>query len=223
MSVQSVLTGLPYGGQTRNPFNYVKVEQIGRDVTTNWLTPDEVTNQLNLFDDQSQDSYVMGLDLATRMYIEDYLGLSIFPVTYRVWYGAESLTATPVSLDLPEVSQNLQPNLAPLTIGSVGYYNSLFPPVFVPVDPSQYFYDNSGNKIIITSLPTDINTQMTAPIVVQYTTVASPLAAYPVIKQAGLLILTHLYNNRSDATETKLKTIPYGAQTLLRPYKPLVM
>jgi hypothetical protein len=223
MSVQSVLTGLPYGGQTRNPFNYVKVEQINRDVTTNWLTPDEVTNQLNLFDDQSQDSYVMGLDLATRMYIEDYLGLSIFPVTYRVWYGAESLTATPVSLDLPEVSQNLQPNLAPLTIGSVGYYNSLFPPVFVPVDPSQYFYDNSGNKIIITSLPTDINTQMTAPIVVQYTTVASPLAAYPVIKQAGLLILTHLYNNRSDATETRLKTIPYGAQTLLRPYKPLVM
>jgi hypothetical protein len=223
MSVQSVLTGLPYGGQTRNPFNYVKVEQINRDVTTNWLTTDEVTNQLNLFDDQSQDSYVMGLDLATRMYIEDYLGLSIFPVTYRVWYGAESLTATPVSLDLPEVSQNLQPNLAPLTIGSVGYYNSLFPPVFVPVDPSQYFYDNSGNKIIITSLPTDINTQMTAPIVVQYTTVASPLAAYPVIKQAGLLILTHLYNNRSDATETKLKTIPYGAQTLLRPYKPLVM
>jgi hypothetical protein len=223
MSVQSVLTGLPYGGQTRNPFNYVKVEQIGRDVTTNWLTTDDVTNQLNLFDDQSQDSYVMGLDLATRMYIEDYLGLSIFPVTYRVWYGAESLTATPVSLDLPEVSQNLQPNLAPLTIGSVGYYNSLFPPVFVPVDPSQYFYDNSGNKIIITSLPTDINTQMTAPIVVQYTTVASPLAAYPVIKQAGLLILTHLYNNRSDATETKLKTIPYGAQTLLRPYKPLVM
>ena len=223
MSVQSVLTGLPYGGQTRNPFNYVKVEQIGRDVTTNWLTPDEVTNQLNLFDDQSQDSFVMGLDLATRMYIEDYLGLSIFPVTYRVWYGAESLTATPVSLDLPEVSQNLAPNLAPITNVSVGYYNSLFPPVFVPVDPSQYYYDNSGNKIIITSLPTDINTQMTAPIVAQYTTVASPLATYPVIKQAGLLILTHLYNNRSDTTETKLKTIPYGAQTLLRPYKPLVM
>lgn len=223
MSVQSVLTGLPYGGQTRNPFNYVKVEQIGRDVTTNWLTADEVTNQLNLFDDQSQDSYVMGLDLATRMYIEDYLGLSIFPVTYRVWYGAESLTATPVSLDLPEVSQNISSNLSPITNVSVGYYNSLFPPVLVPVDSSQFYYDNSGNKIVITSLPTDINTQMTAPIVVEYTTVASPLAAYPVIKQAGLLILTHLYNNRSDTTETKLKTIPYGAQTLLRPYKPLVM
>lgn len=223
MSVQSVLTGLPYGGQTRNPFNYVKVEQIGRDVTTNWLTADEITNQLNLFDDESQDAYVLSLDLATRMYIEDFLGLSIFPVTYRVWYGAESLTATPVSLDLPETSQNFAPNVAPLTITSVGYYNSLFPPVFVPVDSSQYYYDNSGNKIVISSLPTDINTQMTAPIAVQYTTVANPLAAYPVIKQAGLLILTHLYNNRSETTETKLKTIPYGAQVLLRPYKPLVM
>ena len=223
MTVQSVLTGLPYGGQTRNPFNYVKVEQIGRDIATNWLTAGEITQQLNLFDDESQDDFILSLDLATRMYIEDYLGMSIFPVTYRVWYGAESLTATPVSLDLPEVSQNFAANLPPLTVNSVGYYNSLFPPVFVPVNPTQYFYDNSGNKIIITSLPTDINTQMTAPIVVQYTTVANPLAQYPVIKQAGLLILTHLYNNRSDTTETKLKTIPHGAQTLLRPYKPLVM
>lgn len=223
MSMDTILTGMPYGGQSRNPFNYVKVEQIGRDVTTNWLTADEITNHLNLFDDQSQDGYVLTLDLATRMYIEDFLGMSIFPVTYRVWYGAESLTATPVSLDLPETSQNQNPLNAPVTIASVGYYNSLFPPQFVAIDPSQYYYDNSGNKVVITSLPTDINTQMTAPIAVQYTTVANPLAAYPVIKQAGLLILTHLYNNRSETTETKLKTIPYGAQTLLRSYKPLVM
>ena len=223
MTVQSVLSGLPYGGQTRNPFNYVKVEQIDRDVSTNWLTAEEITQQLNLFEDESQDAYILSLELATRMHIEDFLGMSIFPVTYRVWYGAESLTATPVSLDLPEVSQNFYPNQAGLQVNVVGYYNSLFPPVFVPVQQSQYYYDNSGNKIIITSLPTDINTQMTAPIIAEYTTVANPLASYPVIKQAGLLILTHLYNNRSDTTETKLKTIPYGAQTLLRPYKPLVM
>lgn len=223
MTVQSVLTGLPYGGQSRNPFNYVKVEQINRDVSTNWLTADEITQQLNLFQDESQDTYIMSLELATRMYIEDFLGMSIFPVTYRVWYGAESLTATPVSLDLPEVSQNFYPNQAGLEIESVGYYNSLFPPVFVSVAPSQYYYDASGNKIVITSLPTDINTQMTAPIVVEYTTVANPLASYPVIKQAGLLVLTHLYNNRSNTVEKELKTIPYGAEVLLRPYKALVM
>ncbi len=223
MSVDSVLTGMPFGGQSRNPFNYVKVEQINRDVVTNWLTADEITNHLNLFDDQSQDGYVLSLDLATRMYIEDFLGMSIFPVTYRVWYGAESLTATPVSLDLPEVSQNQNQLNAPLTVNTVGYYNDSFPPVFTTVTSPNYFYDNSGNKVIINSLPTEINTQMTAPIVVEYTTVANPLATYPVIKQAGLLILTHLYNNRSDTTETKLKTIPHGAQVLLRPYKPLVM
>jgi hypothetical protein len=223
MTVQSVLTGLPYGGQSRNPFNYVKVEQINRDVSTNWLTADEITQQLNLFQDESQDTYIMSLELATRMYIEDFLGMSIFPVTYRVWYGAESLTATPVSLDLPEVSQNFYPNQAGLEIESVGYYNSLFPPVFVTVASSQYYYDASGNKIVITSLPTDINTQMTAPIVVEYTTVANPLASYPVIKQAGLLVLTHLYNNRSNTVEKELKTIPYGAEVLLRPYKSLVM
>jgi hypothetical protein len=223
MATDSVLTGMPFGGQSRNPFNYVKVEQIGRDVSTNWLTADEITNHLNLFDDQSQDAYVLSLDLATRMYIEDFLGMSIFPVTYRVWYGAESLTSTPVSLDLPEVSQNQNQLSAPLTINAVGYYNANFPAVFTTVDSSQYFYDNSGNKVIISSLPTEISTLMTAPIVVEYTTVANPLATYPVIKQAGLLILTHLYNNRSDTTETKLKNIPHGAQVLLRPYKPLVM
>jgi hypothetical protein len=192
-------------------------------VSTNWLTAEEITQQLNLFQDESQDSYILSLDLATRMHIEDFLGMSIFPVTYRVWYGAESLTSTPVSLDLPEVSQNQYANQAPLTVASVGYYNSNFPPVFTAINSSQYFYDNSGNKVIVSSLPTEINTQMTAPILVEYTTVANPLATYPVIKQAGLLILTHLYNNRSDTTETKLKTIPYGAQVLLRPYKPLVM
>lgn len=223
MSVDSVLTGLPYGGQSRNPFSYVKVEQISRDVSTNWLTAAEITNHLNLFDDESQDSYVMALELATRMHIEDFLGMSIFPTTYRVWYGAESLTASPVSLDLPEVGQNVNPTLSPVTIDVVGYYNANFPATFTAINSSQWQYDNSGNKVIVSSLPTDISTTMTAPIVVEYTSVANPLSSYPVIKHAALLILTELYNNRSNSTETKLKSIPYSAQVLLRPYKPLVM
>ena len=64
---------------------------------------------------------------------------------------------------------------------------------------------------------------MTAPIVCEYSTVANPLSTYPVIKQAGLLLFTHLYNNRSNTTEIQLKEIPFGVATLLRPYKPLVM
>ena len=213
----------PFGAQTRNPFNYAKVEQIGRDSSTAWLTLDEMTNQLNLFDDTSQDTYVASLGIATRQAIEDYLGMSILPVSYRVWYGSESLVASPISLDLPEVSQNTNPAQPGLTINSIGYWNDAFPPVFQTITNTNYFYDASGNKVIVNNLPTDINTTMTAPIVVEYTTVANPLSAYPVIKQAALLLLTHLYNNRANSTEVQLKDIPFGVTTLLRSYKPLVM
>ena len=223
MSVDNYQYAAPFGGQTRNPFNYAKVEQIGRDNVSLWLTLDEMTNQLNLFDDTSQDSYISALGIATRQAIEDYLGMSILPVTYRVYYGTESLVASPISLDLPEVSQNVNPSQPGLTVNSVGYWNNSFPPVFTTLANTSYYYDASGNKVIVNNLPTDVNSVMTAPIILQYTTVANPLASYPVIKQAGLLLLTHLYNNRSNSTEIQLKDIPFGVTTLLRPYKPLVM
>jgi hypothetical protein len=223
MSAVNYQYGMPFGAQTRNPFNYSKFEQINRDNTTAWLTLEEITQQLNLDGDESQDSYLTGLAVAVRQAIEDYLGLSIFPVSYRVWYGTESLAAAPVCFDLPEVSQNINPANAGITITSLSYWNDAFPPVLTTVASQNYFYDASGNKVIVNSMPTEINTVMTAPIVIDYSTVASPLASYPVIKQAALLLLTHLYNNRSDTTETKLKTIPFGIEALLRPYKPLVM
>ena len=223
MSVDNQLLGAPYGAATRNPFSYVKFEQIGRDVSTHWLTLDELTNQINLFDDESQDTYVQSLELATRFAIEDYLGLSIFPVTYRVWYGAENLATSPVCLDLPEVSQNQNASLAGVTINTVAYWDNSTPSVLTVVSPSEYYYDASGNKVIIQTLPTSINSEMTAPIICEYSTVANPLATYPVIKQAGLLLFTHLYNNRSNTTDNQLKEIPFGVATLLRPYKPLVM
>jgi hypothetical protein len=223
MSVDNYQYAAPFGAQTRNPFNYAKVEQIGRDSVTAWLTLDEITQQLNLFQDESQDTYLSSLELATRQAIEDYLGMSIFPVSYRVWYGSESLVASPISLDLPEVSQNLYNNQPGVTINSVGYWNDAFPPVFTTLASTSYYYDASGNKVIVNNLPTDVNSVMTAPIIVQYTTASNPLSAYPVIKQAGLLLLTHLYNNRANSTATQLKDIPFGVTTLLRSYKPLVM
>jgi hypothetical protein len=223
MSVTNQLLGAPYGAATRNPFSYVKFEQIGRDVSTHWLTLDELTNQINLFDDESQDGYVNSLELAVRFAIEDYLGLSIFPVTYRVWYGAENLATSPVCLDLPEVSQNQTANLAGVTINSVAYWDNSTPSVLTTVPSNEYYYDASGNKVIVQTLPTSINSEMTAPIICEYSTVANPLSTYPVIRQAGLLLFTHLYNNRSNTTETMLKEIPFGVATLLRPYKPLVM
>jgi len=223
MAVDTNQYGLPYGAATRNPFNYIKVEQVLRDNTTAWLTLAEITNQLNMFDDESQDAYLSGLELATRQAIEDYLGMSIFPITYRVWYGMDSIAANPISFDLPEVSQNINPVLSGVSITSVKYWTDATPPVLVTVDVDQYYYDPSGNKVIVLNLPTGINSSMTAPIFIDYSTTANPLANYPVIKQAGLLLLTHLYNNRSNTVEKQLHDIPFGVSTLLRSYKPLVM
>jgi hypothetical protein len=130
-----------------------------------------------------------------------------------------------VCFDLPEVSQNSNSTLSGVTISYVKYYTDAFPPVATTIDSSQYFYDNSGNKVIVSSMPTSVNTVMTAPIYIDYVTSANPLAAYPVIKQAGLLLLTHLYNNRSTVGDTvgQKSEIPFGVSTLLRPYKSLVM
>lgn len=218
-----ITTGYPFSGATRNPFNYVKVEQIDRDVVTPWLTLDEITNQINNWGDESQDDYLKALELAVRGAVEDYLGLSIFPISYRVWYGSESLVASPVALDLPEVSQNQYPSQAGVKIDAVGYYNDSFPATTTLLQSSAYQYDPSGNKLLVQNLPTNINTSMTAPVFVEYTTAANPLQTYPQIKQAALLLFTHLYNNRSNTTEMNLKTIPMGFDVLLRPYKPLVM
>ena len=209
------------GGSTRNPFSYSKVEQLNRDVITPWLTLDEITQQLNLFNDESQDTYLSSLELATRFAIEDYLGMSIFSMTYRVWYGAQGTITAPMALDLPAISQNQYPTQAGI-INSVGYYNNNTPPTLTLLTASTYYYDASGNRVILTSLPT-ITSDMANPIVVNYTTAANPLQTYPAIKQAGLLLLTHLYNQRSNSTEASLKSIPFGVDTLLRPYKELVM
>ena len=214
---------VPYAA-TRNPFNYEKIEQIDRDLTTNWLTLDEITNQLNLFGDESQDAYLEGLELAVRMHIEDYLGMSIFPTSYRVYYNVSSIYASPVCLDLPEASYKDSFNSGGVVINKVAYYNGNTPSVLVTLAKTQYYYDETGNKVILPNgTPSNISMNRTSPLMVEYTQNANFLQAYPVIKQAGLLLLTHLYNNRSETTSGGLQKIPFGIDALLKPYKPLVM
>jgi hypothetical protein len=206
-----------FGAGSRNPFNYSKVIESGRDSVTQWLTFEEITNQLNLFQDESQDDYLAQLELATRMAIEDYLGVPVFNVTYQASYMISGLMAAPVSLDLPEVSQN------GVTINWVKYYNDLNPPVLTTITSSNYYYDPTGNKIVLFEVPNNINTYMTAPMLCQYTLQGSVIGQYPVVKQAGLMLLTHLYNNRSATSAENLKQIPFAVDQLLRVYKPLVM
>jgi len=202
----------------RNPFNYVKIEQVARDYVTRWLTLDEITQQLNLFEDESQDSYLTSLEVATRFAIEDYLGMAVFPTQYRIYYGNPGLISSALYLDLPEVSQGR----SGAVINSVSLWSGL-PPVLTALPTDSYWYDSTGNRVILQSLPNTVNQYNANPLEVLYTIPANSIMQYPVIKQAGLLLLTHLYNNRSNTTEGTLKSIPFGVDALLRSYKPLVM
>lgn len=199
----------------RTPFNYDRFEQIDRNIDEAWLSLSDIRMQTNLFGDTSQDDYLSQLELVTRMAIEDYLGLRIKAVSYRVYYSPSSVFGSPVTLDLPEVSQG------GISMLSVSYYdqNNLLQ----TVAPTDFYFDDTGNKVVVDSLPTAINANRTSPIIVEYTLLADPVATYPVVKQAAMLLLTHLYNNRSMSTELNLKAIPYGVDVLLRPYKPLVL
>lgn len=216
MTIENIVIGAP-----RNPFNYEKVEQISRDVVTPWLTIEEIRDQVNLYGDTSQDDYLYGLELAVRQFIEDYLGMSIFPIGYRVYYNSSSLYGVPLALDLPAVSQSMYSSQSGLNVRAVKYWSSSN--VLTTVAPTDYYYDQSGNKVIVNSLPTDFSTMRTSPVLCEYTTVSNPLSTYPIIKQAGLMLLTHWYNTRSNSTEKILREIPFGFHAMMRPYKPLVL
>lgn len=209
-------------GSSRNPFSYEKIEQVTRNTNTAWLTLTEIQNQLNLFNDTSQNTYLTALELATRMAIEDYLGMAIFSVQYKVYYGSPNTTGTQAFLDLPEISQDGVATTG-VVINSVGYWDSNTPPTFVTLNAGQYFYDQTGNRVVVSGIPSEVSQVITNPIVVLYTLNANPISQYPVIKQAGLLLLTHLYNNRSNTTAGIMHEIPFGVAQLLRPYKPLVL
>jgi len=218
MSIEN-LTLAPFFAANRNPFNYAKIEQVNRDLMTEWLTLEQITQQLNLFEDESQDSYLSSLELATRFAIEDYLGISMFSTQYRVYYGNPGFFSNAIYLDLPEVSAGANG----VTINEVRCYIGDPTPTASIVSASNYYYDPTGNRVVVKSIPNSISQVIANPLQVLYTVPANFIAQFPVIQQAGLLLLTHFYNNRSDTTTGKLHKIPFGVESLLRPYKTLVM
>jgi hypothetical protein len=218
MSVDNI-TAAQIFAANRNPYNYAKIEQVNRDLSTEWITLAEITQQLNLVDDESQDTYLSSLELATRFAIEDYLGVSMFSTQYRIYYGNPGFFSNAIYLDLPEVSIGS----AGVTLNQVKCYTGDPTPTAVVISSTEYYYDPTGNRVVLTSVPNSISQIIANPLQVLYTVPSNFISQYPVVKQAGLLMLTSLYNNRSNTTETKLTPIPFGIEQLLRPYKSLVM
>jgi hypothetical protein len=213
----------PFYSNGRNPYNYARFEQISRDVATPWLTLEEITQQLNLFGDESQDTYLSSLELATRMSIEDILGMAIFSTQWNVYYANFGMYDTTLYLDLPETGVDVAGYPA-VTINNVRYYGSSNT-VPITISSADYSYDPTGSRVILNVALNELSQQVANPIVVTFTQNANPLATYPVIKQAGLMLLTHLYNTRSTVGDTvgMKSEIPFGVHAMLRPYKPLVM
>lgn len=213
----------PFFADGRNPFNYAKIEQINRDLVTSWLTLDEITQQLNLFGDESQDSYLTSLELATRMAIEDYLGFAIFTTQYRTYYPDQGYNGTSIYFDLPEATPSTQFG-GGLSVDAVYYYTGQNTATKNLLASSNYFFDPTGNRVVVyQGMPEPLAQNVANPVVIEFTLNSNFAAQFPVIKQAGLMLLTHLYNNRTTISERQLVEIPWGVQTLLRPYKPLVM
>ena len=213
----------PFYSNGRNPYNYARFEQISRDVATPWLTLEEITQQLNLFGDESQDTYLSSLELATRMVIEDILGMAIFSTQWNVYYANFGMYDTTLYLDLPETGVDVVGYPA-VTINNVRYYGSSNT-VPITISSADYSYDPTGSRVILNVALNELSQQVANPIVVTFTQNANPLANYPIIKQAGLMLLTHLYNTRSTVGDTvgMKSEIPFGVHAMLRPYKPLVM
>jgi hypothetical protein len=91
---------------------------------------------------------------------------------------------------------------------------------------TDYYYDPTGSRVVVTEgMPSPLAQNIANPVEVLFTVEANNYSTYPAIKQAGLLLLTHYYNQRSAASESANKSaiIPFGVDVLLRPYKTLVM
>lgn len=211
---------LSLGGVNATPYNWAKLINTSRDTTSEWIPLDELRDQLNIYGDTSQDAYIQQLELAARFYIEDYLGKPIFQQTYTLYYSNNVIVQPTVQLDVPQSDTHT------LTITEVGFYNQTTPVPDVEIlDPSAYYLDPTGSKIVLTSIASEISTTITNPVYAKIRIEEDVVSTYPTVIHAGKLLVVHLYNNRDTIGDTvgEKAEIPFGIKTLLRPYKDLVM
>lgn len=211
---------LSLGGVNSTPYNWAKLINTSRDTTSEWIPLEQIREQLNIYGDTSQDAYLSLLELAARFHIEDYLGKPIFEQTYTLYYSTSVLVQPTVQLDVPQSDTHT------LVVDEIGFYNQTTPiPDVEILDPTTYYLDATGSKIILTSLAQEISTSMTNPIYAKIRITEDVVSTYPSVIHAGRLLITHLYNSRSAVGDTvgEKAEIPFGIQSLLRPYKDLVM
>jgi hypothetical protein len=200
----------------RNPYSYEKIVETNRDAITPWLTLPEIRNQLRLGTDSSQDTFLEQLEISVRMYIENYLNVSLLERTFTAFYSSQ-LTYSPVYLDLP-TGDNV-----PITISDVSYWNTLTPSILTVIPNEMYQLDETDNRVILFALPSDISRFIANPLQVSFSLSASPIADFPDVRQAGLMYLTHLYSNPGISTTTQMYNVPMAFDSLLFPYRKTIL
>lgn len=190
--------------------NFLRVEEITRDYTTEWLDLTSIKEQLNLWGDDSQDDLLAKFELAARNFIEDYLGGGIFARTYQAYYKVQADKRYYLPKDYP-------------VILAVQYYdqNNALQNITV----GNYVFDPSTKSVLLSSglSGSSFSQSIIAPVLIAYNVAPRNNIANPVVKLAGEMLVTHWYSNRSAVEEKKQSEIPLGFYRMLSPYKPLTM
>ena len=201
-----------------NTYNWDRFEEINRDINSLWITPSEAKNAINLFTDDSQDDLISRYTLSARLFIEEYLGRAIFERTFISYYSKSLISTSGLIINIPN-------GRVDTTIVSVNYYDKTDPnPILVTYPTQSYFYDKSGFNVVMQNIDGNIiNDYYVSPITCEFQVEADPIASYPNVKQAGLLLIGHFYNHRSNTQDKSIRAIEYGLEALLSPYKDLVL
>jgi uncharacterized phiE125 gp8 family phage protein len=172
------------------------------------LTYAEVKAFLRLNDD-SEQTFVTTLITIARQIVE---GQTWRPLISQSW--ALQFDAAELNLFISNI------NKAPIiSIDSVSYYDT--DNVLQTLSPTLYETDIYGNpaRFRLKSIPS-VYDRMGA-LIVNFVCGYTNAAAVPqAIKQAMLLIIGHLYENRQDVvTGTQVNEIPMASRYLLEPYR----
>jgi uncharacterized phiE125 gp8 family phage protein len=172
------------------------------------LTYAEVKAFLRLNDD-SEQTFVTTLITIARQIVEGQTWRPLISQTWSLQFDKSELT-----LFISNI------NKAPIiSIDTVSYYDT--DNVLQTLSPTLYETDIYGNpaRFRLKSIPS-VYDRMGA-LIVNFVCGYTNAAAVPqAIKQAMLLIIGHLYENRSDVlTGTQVNEIPMASRYLLEPYR----
>lgn len=204
-----------------NTNRWSKLTEVSRDYVNDLISVTELRYQLNLYSDTSQDSYLDLLDKTAKVYIEDRLGVSFHTRTVKAYYSPSTFITSGEYTYLP------LPNSfdTTLSVSSIQYYG-LGVKTLTTLATSHWFFDITSERLAVKLSDIQFNTDYESPLVVNLTygsASGSSLSTNPAIKHAAMLLVTHWYRNRSTTSEGMLNNIPHGVDSLLEPYREVLL